>query len=192
VLAIEWAQQFGALFVLLEHRFYGKVLRSCARPAARSESARACAQSVPTADFSSPSLALLTSRQALEDAAYFVRMYNKTLVNPGPWIVFGCSYSGALSAWFREKHSDRKHHVRADPHGSGSHCVGGSGDCQLRALLAGAGGGELCWLLRAVRQVRRARVCQGAEPREPGTESSRQQCCTRRQPQLRPRPLASW
>jgi len=30
--------------------------------------------------------------------------YNKTLEHPGDWVVFGCSYSGALSSWFRAKY----------------------------------------------------------------------------------------
>eukprot|EP00005_Dracoamoeba_jomungandri_P006932 CAMPEP_0174269070 /NCGR_PEP_ID=MMETSP0439-20130205/39751_1 /TAXON_ID=0 /ORGANISM="Stereomyxa ramosa, Strain Chinc5" /LENGTH=334 /DNA_ID=CAMNT_0015357641 /DNA_START=467 /DNA_END=1471 /DNA_ORIENTATION=- len=46
----------------------------------------------------------LSSRQALADAADFIVEFNKTLNNPGPWIVWGCSYSGGLSAWFRAKY----------------------------------------------------------------------------------------
>ena len=44
--------------------------------------------------------------QALEDAANFLVTYNATLDRPGPWVVFGCSYSGALSSWFRAKYPD--------------------------------------------------------------------------------------
>lgn len=39
---------------------------------------------------------------ALADAAFFIETMKKEYT--GPWIVFGCSYSGALSAWFRSKY----------------------------------------------------------------------------------------
>jgi thymus-specific serine protease len=35
-----------------------------------------------------------------------LQWYNSTRVSPGPWVVIGCSYSGALSAWFRAKYPD--------------------------------------------------------------------------------------
>eukprot|EP01103_Thecamoeba_quadrilineata_P016855 TRINITY_DN5770_c0_g1_i1.p1 TRINITY_DN5770_c0_g1~~TRINITY_DN5770_c0_g1_i1.p1 ORF type:complete len:468 (+),score=83.33 TRINITY_DN5770_c0_g1_i1:968-2371(+) len=79
-----WAQQFNALYVVIEHRYYG--------------------ESFPTPDLSTNNMRFLSSEQALADAAYFLEHFNGTLANPGPWIVFGCSYSGALSAWFRAKY----------------------------------------------------------------------------------------
>lgn len=79
-----WAQKLGALYIAIEHRFYG--------------------DSMPMPDFSTNNLRYLSSQQALADAAYFIENYNSSIVNPGPWIVFGCSYSGALSAWFRLKY----------------------------------------------------------------------------------------
>lgn len=82
--ALEWAKELGALYVVLEHRFYG--------------------ESNPEESLSTSHLAYLTSQQALADAAYFIENFNQTLKNPGPWVVFGCSYSGALSAWFRLKY----------------------------------------------------------------------------------------
>lgn len=44
----------------------------------------------------------LSPEQALADAATFVEEMQKTYT--GPWVVFGCSYSGSLSAWFRMKY----------------------------------------------------------------------------------------
>jgi len=81
---IKWAQQFNALYLVIEHRYYG--------------------ESLPFKKFSTANMSYLTSQQALADAANFITWYNTTLENPGPWIVFGCSYSGALSAWFRAKY----------------------------------------------------------------------------------------
>jgi len=99
-----WAKQFGAIYVSLEHRFYG--------------------ESIPYNDtepgpYSTENLQYLTSQQALADAAYFIEQFTQTLSSlimkkeiqyldlsdlPSKWIVFGCSYSGALSAWFRTKY----------------------------------------------------------------------------------------
>ncbi|EGC35830.1 hypothetical protein DICPUDRAFT_151801 [Dictyostelium purpureum] len=85
VQVVEWAKQFGALFIVIEHRFYGK--------------------SYPTQDLSTNNLKYLTSQQALADAANFLSTYkaeNDLVENPT--VVFGCSYSGALSSWFRLKY----------------------------------------------------------------------------------------
>uniref|UniRef100_A0A7S4KRF4 Thymus-specific serine protease n=1 Tax=Paramoeba aestuarina TaxID=180227 RepID=A0A7S4KRF4_9EUKA len=80
-------REFGAMFVVLEHRFYG--------------------ESFPTSTLATENLALLTSQQALADAAHFLTDFqNKMGFSPNQTVVFGCSYSGALSAWFREKYSD--------------------------------------------------------------------------------------
>ena len=79
-----FAKKFGAMYISIEHRYYGK--------------------SLPFASFATPNMRWLSSQQALADTAYFIDTYNKTLTNPGPWVVFGCSYSGALSAWFRAKY----------------------------------------------------------------------------------------
>eukprot|EP01092_Planopodium_desertum_P002846 TRINITY_DN14586_c0_g1_i1.p1 TRINITY_DN14586_c0_g1~~TRINITY_DN14586_c0_g1_i1.p1 ORF type:complete len:389 (+),score=40.57 TRINITY_DN14586_c0_g1_i1:54-1169(+) len=83
VSAIQWAYEFGAMYISIEHRYYG--------------------DSNPTADYSTPNMRFLSSQQALADAAYFIEQYNAT-IQSGPWVVFGCSYSGALSAWFRLKY----------------------------------------------------------------------------------------
>ncbi len=50
---------------------------------------------------------LLTSEQALADTAYFIKQVtnNRLLgITNNPWITFGGSYPGALSAWFRIKY----------------------------------------------------------------------------------------
>ncbi|KNC52380.1 uncharacterized protein AMSG_12158 [Thecamonas trahens ATCC 50062] len=83
-----WAAQRGGMFVVLEHRFYG--------------------QSMPAPDFATPGLSLLSSEQALADAAAFAVWFNADLeargMAPGPWVVVGCSYSAGLAAWFRTRH----------------------------------------------------------------------------------------
>ncbi|EGG16611.1 hypothetical protein DFA_07589 [Cavenderia fasciculata] len=80
-----WAQEFKALYVILEHRFYG--------------------QSYPTNDLSTHNLKYLTSQQALADAANFLTTFKSERgIADNQAVVFGCSYSGALSAWFRLKY----------------------------------------------------------------------------------------
>lgn len=83
---VEYAKRYGALCVTVEHRFYGK--------------------SQPTGDLSNESLKLLSSQQALADAAqfrqYIVQKFG--LNDNNKWVVFGGSYPGSLSAWFRLKY----------------------------------------------------------------------------------------
>ncbi|KAB5547551.1 hypothetical protein DKX38_010957 [Salix brachista] len=102
------AKKFGAAVVSLEHRYYGK--------------------SLPFKSTTTENLRYLSSKQALFDLAVFRQYYqaslnlsqkllewpficiteslnlklNRTGVE-NPWFVFGVSYSGALSAWFRLK-----------------------------------------------------------------------------------------
>ncbi|XP_078447905.1 putative serine protease EDA2 isoform X2 [Wolffia australiana] len=84
------AKKFGAAIVSLEHRYYGK--------------------SSPFELHTTENLRYLSSKQALSDLAVFHHYYQE-LVNTrynrsgveNPWFVFGGSYSGALSAWFRLK-----------------------------------------------------------------------------------------
>jgi len=80
------AEQYGALLVALEHRFYG--------------------QSVPNNDSSTNNLMYLSSSQALEDMVTFHEQIQTQFQLPAntKWIVFGGSYSGALSAWARLKY----------------------------------------------------------------------------------------
>lgn len=86
VSALTWAAQNNALYVALEHRFYGA--------------------SNPKPDLSVANLRYLSSEQALADAAAFVTAMKSSSDSrySGQWLVLGCSYSGALSAWFRTKY----------------------------------------------------------------------------------------
>ncbi|RZC44744.1 hypothetical protein C5167_037686 [Papaver somniferum] len=84
------AKKFGAAIVTLEHRYYGK--------------------SSPFNTLSTENLKYLSSKQALFDLAAFREFYQESLnkklnrsKNDNPWIVFGVSFAGALSAWFRLK-----------------------------------------------------------------------------------------
>nr|XP_043605948.1 probable serine protease EDA2 [Erigeron canadensis] len=84
------AKKFGAAIVTLEHRYYGK--------------------SSPYKSFTTENLKFLSSKQALFDLAAFRQFYQESLnlkLNrenlENPWFVFGISYAGALSAWFRLK-----------------------------------------------------------------------------------------
>ncbi|XP_043714002.1 probable serine protease EDA2 [Telopea speciosissima] len=84
------AKKFGAAVLSLEHRYYGK--------------------SSPFNSLSTENLRYLSSKQALFDLADFRQYYQEYLnmkLNQSNvenrWFVFGVSYSGALSAWFRLK-----------------------------------------------------------------------------------------
>lgn len=72
----------GALFSL-EHRYYGL--------------------SQPFANWSTDNLRYLSSQQALSDLSAFIQAKRSEGWN-GTWFVFGGSYPGALSAWFRLKY----------------------------------------------------------------------------------------
>lgn len=85
--AIQWAYDLGALYISLEHRFYGESLPG----------------SKPY--YSTENLKYLSSEQALADAASFIAGFPaKTGRDISNWIVFGCSYSGGLSSWLRLKY----------------------------------------------------------------------------------------
>ncbi|KAK4585237.1 hypothetical protein RGQ29_022768 [Quercus rubra] len=84
------AKKFGAAVVSLEHRYYGK--------------------SSPFNSLKTENLRYLSSKQALFDLAVFRQYYQESLNSKSnranaenPWFVFGVSYPGALSAWFRLK-----------------------------------------------------------------------------------------
>lgn len=84
------AKKFGAALVSLEHRYYGN--------------------SSPFQLATTENLRYLSSKQALFDLAVFRQYYQEALNSKynrsnvdGPWFVFGISYPGALSAWFRLK-----------------------------------------------------------------------------------------
>ncbi|KAH9609071.1 hypothetical protein KSS87_021831 [Heliosperma pusillum] len=84
------AKKFGAAIVSPEHRYYGK--------------------SAPFKSHTTENLKYLSSKQALFDLAVFRQYYQESLNKKlnrsnvdNPWFVFGGSYAGALSAWFRLK-----------------------------------------------------------------------------------------
>ncbi|RWR85913.1 Peptidase S28 [Cinnamomum micranthum f. kanehirae] len=84
------AKKFGAAVVSLEHRYYGK--------------------SSPFKSYTTKDLRYLSSKQALFDLATFRQYYQESLNTKlnrskveNSWFVFGVSYPGALSAWFRLK-----------------------------------------------------------------------------------------
>ncbi|KAG6392789.1 hypothetical protein SASPL_147015 [Salvia splendens] len=66
-------------------------------------------KSHPFGSFSMDNLGYLSSKQALFDLAVFRQYYQESLnaklnkSTHNPWFVFGISYAGALSAWFRLK-----------------------------------------------------------------------------------------
>lgn len=82
---VAWAQQFGALVVSLEHRYYGG--------------------SQPTEDISTENLKFLSAEQALADAANFISFIITSNKAEGmPVVTFGGSYAGMLSGWMRQKY----------------------------------------------------------------------------------------
>ncbi|XP_050530554.1 putative serine protease K12H4.7 [Daktulosphaira vitifoliae] len=88
---INYAKEFNALCIQLEHRFYGK--------------------SHPTDDMSSENLVYLSSEQALADIAQFI-VDIKIQLNisaSSKWIAFGGSYPGSLAAWLRMKYPHLVH-----------------------------------------------------------------------------------
>jgi len=83
---VVWAQQYNALIISLEHRYYGA--------------------SFATPDLSTENLAFLSPEQALADNAVF-REWAAATYNVKPtskFVTFGGSYSGALSSWMRVKY----------------------------------------------------------------------------------------
>ena len=84
--AIEWAKILGAHIVYLEHRYYG--------------------QSLPFADLSTAHLQYLTLDNVIEDLAAFQKWLAANQGWKGKWISVGGSYSGTLSAIYRQKHPE--------------------------------------------------------------------------------------
>ena len=91
---MELAAKYNALVVQLEHRFFGWSYPKKTKAG--------------LGDMSTDALALLTSQQALEDLAKFVRewTYNNAKWTNPKWVVFGGSYPGSLCAWFRAQYPD--------------------------------------------------------------------------------------
>uniref|UniRef100_A0A8R1HQG0 Uncharacterized protein n=1 Tax=Caenorhabditis japonica TaxID=281687 RepID=A0A8R1HQG0_CAEJA len=80
---LTWAQKYGATVYMLEHRFYGDSVVG-----------------------DNKDMSQLSSLQMLYDLAEFIRAINIRTDSSNPWITFGGSYSGALSAWMREVFPD--------------------------------------------------------------------------------------
>lgn len=78
-----YCEEFDAMLVTLEHRYYGSSL-----PMGSS------------APFTVQNLKLLSVEQALADLARFVSWF----AQGRPVVTFGCSYAGAMSAWFRVRY----------------------------------------------------------------------------------------
>eukprot|EP00026_Physarum_polycephalum_P007046 Phypoly_transcript_07099.p1 GENE.Phypoly_transcript_07099~~Phypoly_transcript_07099.p1 ORF type:complete len:552 (+),score=74.05 Phypoly_transcript_07099:32-1657(+) len=82
---VEMAAKYGAILFALEHRFYG--------------------MSSPFDTLNSTTLPYLNTQQALADLVNFQQamIQQHNISQATKWVVFGCSYPGALSAWFRSK-----------------------------------------------------------------------------------------
>jgi pimeloyl-ACP methyl ester carboxylesterase len=85
----EVSKDYNALFIYLEHRYYGA--------------------SHPFDNLSTENLRYLTSRQALADIAEFLTAVNEELIDTyggskRKVVVVGGSYPGALAAWFKAKY----------------------------------------------------------------------------------------
>ena len=81
-------QQYSALLISLEHRFYGN--------------------SIPNNNFETANLKYLTVDQALADLASFTKWFTDAhnISKSAKWFVFGGSYPGALSSWYRFKYPE--------------------------------------------------------------------------------------
>jgi pimeloyl-ACP methyl ester carboxylesterase len=84
--AIAWAKTLGAHLVYLEHRYYGK--------------------SQPFSDLSTDHMQYLTLDNVLGDLAEFQQWISAQQGWKGKWISVGGSYSGTLSALYRQRHPE--------------------------------------------------------------------------------------
>ncbi len=82
------AQNRSALLITLEHRFYG--------------------ESIPNGNAFTENYRYLSVEQALADLASFTDFYKSVVPDSKtvPWVVFGGSYAGALSSWYRAAYPD--------------------------------------------------------------------------------------
>lgn len=95
--AAEWLHETGALMFALEHRYYGcHNMSAC--PVEKFKNS--------TEDFK-----FLSSQQAIEDVATFVRQMNQQwgLSPNNKWVTWGGSYPGMLAGWSRLKHPELIH-----------------------------------------------------------------------------------
>ena len=84
--ALDWAKALGAHVVYLEHRYYG--------------------ESLPYKDMSNEHMSALSLNNVLEDLASFQKWISTQNGWQGKWIVVGGSYSGTISALYRQKHPE--------------------------------------------------------------------------------------
>jgi pimeloyl-ACP methyl ester carboxylesterase len=84
--AIQWAKTLGAHLVYLEHRYYGK--------------------SLPFSDLSNDHIQYLTLDNVIEDLATFQKWISTSQGWAGKWITVGGSYSGTISALYRQRHPE--------------------------------------------------------------------------------------
>mmetsp|Transcript_17151 Transcript_17151/g.33606 ORF Transcript_17151/g.33606 Transcript_17151/m.33606 type:complete len:488 (-) Transcript_17151:124-1587(-) len=91
--AVEWLEETGALFLALQHRYYGCQSNSTA-----------CPVEYPIQEVKD--MRFLSSRQALEDIALFhMHMVEEFHLTPtNRWVTFGGSYPGMLAAFARSKY----------------------------------------------------------------------------------------
>eukprot|EP00933_Yihiella_yeosuensis_P007376 TRINITY_DN112381_c0_g1_i1.p1 TRINITY_DN112381_c0_g1~~TRINITY_DN112381_c0_g1_i1.p1 ORF type:complete len:570 (-),score=105.80 TRINITY_DN112381_c0_g1_i1:156-1865(-) len=96
-IAVEWLAEKKALMFAIEHRYYG-----C-------HNMSAC----PVSDLTKPdALRFLSSHQAIEDVANFVRTMNEEhnlKSDQNRWVTWGGSYPGMLAGWSRLKHPELIH-----------------------------------------------------------------------------------
>mmetsp|Transcript_40468 Transcript_40468/g.88446 ORF Transcript_40468/g.88446 Transcript_40468/m.88446 type:complete len:581 (-) Transcript_40468:169-1911(-) len=103
-IAVEWLLEKRALMFALEHRYYGcHNMSAC--PVTSFDSSKASAGLRLRGSTEEP-LRFLSSRQAVEDVAVFVRAMNAehALTKRNKWITWGGSYPGMLAGWSRLKH----------------------------------------------------------------------------------------
>ncbi|KAG9017151.1 hypothetical protein FRB90_001575 [Tulasnella sp. 427] len=101
----------GGLSIVLEHRYYGELLRRRHAPTAtKSIHLVEKGESSPVDKFTTDSLRWLTNEQALEDSAQFMRNFTYNGVDLSatntPWIYYGGSYAGARAAHMRVLYPD--------------------------------------------------------------------------------------
>ncbi|RWS14071.1 lysosomal Pro-X carboxypeptidase-like protein, partial [Dinothrombium tinctorium] len=98
----ENAPEFGAMIVFAEHRYYGESLPYGNK--AFEVSSNFCIQILIMKIKNLQTLGYLTAEQAMADFATNIQHIKRTGAEQSPVIVFGGSYGGMLSAWFRMKY----------------------------------------------------------------------------------------
>jgi pimeloyl-ACP methyl ester carboxylesterase len=81
-----WPRQLGAAVFVLEHRYFGETMP------------------FGNASFAQGNIQYLSAEQALADYAHFFTEFKHSLPYDCPVFVFGGSYGGMLTTWFRSKY----------------------------------------------------------------------------------------